>query len=380
MKIVLLSILIWLSVQLDVYAEENEITVLALTTGGANLTDVEQQLDYLENHWPNSGGVTIKLANNGVPVTLTSTVYTSSATQQLSTATALPFWSTYRQNYAADIMLLFTGSVSNPDTCGQAVQHNWTKISDPSPGVWNPDSSGLDLNGSENSYYALVATGGASLCETNHTAAHELAHLLGGGHTREIETIGAYLFDYSHAFAAVVNIFGTTWGVKSILAEGSPLVCSSYGVQCQVNNTYSSSGLSNNQSTFSTTAESVANYRTGGDSGGSGGGGGGGGGGSGCSLELPIYVTGYTVDVCAPLPWTQHSVSWSDLCPSATSKYEVWYSQPDGSGYVKGWDVTTTSTPVYVTGAHSRIKIKACNASNQCTSLSSSSYLATDQC
>lgn len=253
---------VFLLVSFRAFAIDTEITVLAVTTGGADVNTVVTQMDYLAEHWPSSNGVPVFLVNGGVPVTLTSTVFTGSALTQLASITQHPNWDGLRTTYGADIMLVFTGSISG--SCGQAIQYNWTSSLDPIPGIFSQNPQGLDLNGRDDSYYALVSTNG--ICPVL-TAAHEFGHLFGGGHTREFN-FDEYLFDDSHAFAIVIEITGPPsepsefFGIKSILAEyGNPPACKSQGpISCEYSNVFSSSsGDADNQGTFSVTALSVAN-------------------------------------------------------------------------------------------------------------------------
>jgi len=108
-------------------------------------------------------------------------------------------------------------------------------------------------------------------------------------------------------------------------------------------------------------------------------GGGSAGSGGSCSLQIPSNVIGSLVQACSPVPWTEYTVNWIDSCPTASAWYEIWYSQPDGSGYVFGWSTLALWSPTFVTGAHARMKIRACHSSG-CSNLSSSSFLALQQC
>jgi len=363
------TIAVLLLFSFPVFAVDTKITIIAVTTGGANAGNVTKNINYLKAHWPNNGGVTLKFVNGGVPFTLTTAIDTRDANTQLAAAMQRPNWNILRETNSADVMLLFTGEIS--DKCGHAIQRHWA-ISNNAPAQFMPNSSGLDLRGSNDSYFAIIATTNSD-CPTEETAAHEFGHLFGGGHTKPLfEPIPIYLYPDSHATATVSSIFlgGMTGfiGTKTILAETMVSLCRNHvpPVSCAVIPSYSSSGGTNNQRAFTKTAKSVANYRTTPSN-------------SGCVLQTPSNVLGSLVGVCLPFPVTQYLVNWQDACPSATSNYAVWFSQPDGAPYQLAGFSASTSTEIHVDGSSARIRIQACDGS-QCSSLSASSFLAIDLC
>jgi hypothetical protein len=255
------------------------------------------------------------------------------------------------------------------------------------------------LNGAEDSWGVVVETVKTSCTVYHEHAIHEVGHLFGAGHLPPPYSLpNFYLFPDSHAFKATVPFAGV-W--RTIMA--GPVG----GIQT---NTFSAAaGSTNNRQALVTTAQSVANYRRGvvvgppvavaqcsdgidndgnaltdypAEPGCS----------SptdetessippppGCGLTPPTFVTGALTGVCAPPPWTSHSVSWVDLCPEASSSYEIWYSQPDGSPYSYGWTLVNPLTNVFVTGSNSRIRVRSCNGPS-CAPLSASSYVALSQC
>lgn len=275
------------------------------------------------------------------------------------------------------------------------------------PGLFVPDPSNLnlDLRGASNGYAAIAeASTGCPIL----TAAHELAHLLGSGHTYSVAA-GKYLTDTSHAAAYTITSQWGTSGFKTVEAQGSnPPECASEGVACQYLSMYSAGYVltlpepANTHATFETTALSVANYFAGSGEGGEGGGGGGGGGqypqcndgidndgdgqvdypndsdcaslgddnesdsggggGGGCSLQVPVNLTATLIGTCSPPPWTQYALTWVDTCPSASHNYEIHYRQPPTTGIWRfGWKAYIPSSPAFVKGANSRVKVRACN-------------------
>lgn len=164
-------------------ALDTEITVLALTAGGANGARLVANIDYLQQHWTTVGGVTLTLSNSGHPVSLTSTFLLGTASERLQQAISLPNWSALREQYAADIVLVFTNSFTD-NFCGGAPQSYWI-----GPGAsFHPNQSdnNLDRRGKDDSYRAIIRTNDSDFCPSDiipTLAAHELGHLLGGGHT-----------------------------------------------------------------------------------------------------------------------------------------------------------------------------------------------------
>lgn len=80
-----------------VSALDTEITVLALTTGGADSDFVDDNIMFLQDHWATAAGVTVKFANGGDPVALPGAFLTGTASQQLQDVSAHPQWSQFRE-------------------------------------------------------------------------------------------------------------------------------------------------------------------------------------------------------------------------------------------------------------------------------------------
>lgn len=401
----------------EVQVHDKDIRILAVASPGTSTVGVLEQLDFLTAKWPGSNGVTVSLANGGVPIPL-SQVLTGGGLAQLNQAVSDPAWDALRTTWGADLMIVFSPSISGQGACGRAVQINWTSIDDPIPGnfIANPLTMDLDLRGAVDSYYAIseVSAGCPTL-----TAAHEMAHLLGSGHTKSVAA-GKYLTSTSHAAVSLATRRGVTMGNKTIAAQGAnPPECVAEQVECGYIFVYSN-GVAlggddgDTEGTFEITALSVANYING--AGGSNGGGGGGGalpecndgidndgdgfvdygsdpdcasfsdddeddtsgGGGGCSLQSPSSLTAVFVGACAPYPTTQYSLFWTDTCPSATSYYEVYKEQPIGSGFVFGWQSFVPSSPVFINGPPGKLRVRSCSLSS-CSGYSNTITI-TDSC
>lgn len=370
-------------------AGDTEISILALRDGGADPSKVAQQLVYIDDFWPDSA-IGLNFINGFQAIKITNSILSGSSSSQLTQAQSISLpgdatktkWEEYRDGLGADVVLMFTGGASN---CGLAVQTNWIKPGTPGGGVFQvgPGSSTYDLHGAENGYFALVVAN--SSCP-EHVALHELGHLLGGGHTPVPPgSLGSYLNDDSHALALSIYIPPYIDNhYQTVLAEGQPLACQSRpNGQCNVNDQFSAlSGYNDNTATIAQTAPSVANYRVVPDmtnppapppptiS-------------SGCTLKTPQIVQGGLIDVCNNHPvfglGSVYYVQWSPGCTSATTEYEIWYSQPDGSGYNHLADSVNPWAEIQVGGANSRIRVKACSATS-CTGLSPTSYVLVDEC
>ena len=250
---------------------ETEITILAVSTGGADITDARTKMQYLKDTWDGYSGTSIKLINGGYPITLTTTTYTGSYNSQLSSAKNHPEWENYRNSWAADVVIIFTGRLSNAGACGAAVQYHWNDSITTAPNVFDDARDGtidgLDTYGKDDSYYAIVATGSHNNCSTfDHIAAHEFGHLLGAGHTLFASDRGDYLFTDSHAdyyeeFYSDPFVGSFTFGYYTIVAERDPSDCfeAPRNIPCFVNHEYSNiSGDKNNERALNKTAKSVA--------------------------------------------------------------------------------------------------------------------------
>ena len=399
---------------------DNQIRVLAVSTNGVSSADVILQMNFLEFFGTPAVGVEIELANGGVPVPLGVTL-SGSDFDRLNQAKANPTWQSYRSTWGADVMILFS---TNMEGCGLAPQYNWASAQDPIPGefIGDPLNFNLDLRGASNGYAAIVEVGGG--CPPMMTAAHEMGHLLGSGHTYSVSE-GLYLTNTSHAAAFVSETApGQFTGFKTLGAqESNPPECVDEAIICQRVSFYSNGFFpsfppnvpkANAIATFNITALSVANYYVGSGGGGHGGGvpggpdpqcddgvdndgdghtdypndpdcaslgdddesdtGGGGGGGGGCGLQVPANLVATLVAVCSPPGWTQYTLTWVDFCPSASSYYQVYKEQPVASGFVFGWQSFVPSSPAFINGPPGLVKVRACNFSS-CSGFSNTALL-----
>jgi hypothetical protein len=94
---------------------------------------------------------------------------------QLVSARHNPLLLNLRNQYAADVIIFFTGKFEQISVCGHAVQYNWTGLG--AHGFVDPDMDGLDLAGANNSYVAIVASNNPACTPIGETALHEFGHL-----------------------------------------------------------------------------------------------------------------------------------------------------------------------------------------------------------
>lgn len=375
MKRIILGILLLIALPATSLALDTTIRVLAVhPSNHATAQDLAASFDHmvwLREAWLDSdlditSNVTVTLINGGSSVPLGISL-TGGVSTQLNSAKTKIEQSSIANTYGADVVLVFSRNTTG--ACGKALQPHW--IIDQAGGgsfVALPPN-GLDLrgavNGAGNGYVAIVDLS----CDVN-LGAHEFGHLLGGGHVGGGVNPHPYLNPDSHAYAGFIDL--GQWGgflyFRTALSNENECIVAG----CSFLRFYSDN-LPNrgdfdhrNVRTFDQTALSVANYRTGSP--------------PPPVLKAPVNVSGYQVAACNPPPWTEHFVTWQEGGSTAPVEwFEVWYSQPDGWPYVYGWSRIFENSPVFVTGAHSRIKVRTCNSS-VCTVLSSSSYLATSNC
>ena len=346
------------------HAEETVITVLGVMLPGSNYTRSKEFLDDLADstYWDSSYqdvGVTIRLANWGIPIPMPAPMQSTGVGDPLEqAATAHADAENYGLRNNADVVIYFTGSFDNPNTCGEAENKVWTDGFGPPPEPrWQPGSNGLDLRGSENSYEAIVATDGAICPDDDHVALHELGHLLGAGHETSASSPDCCLFLYSHAH--LISFAGM--GLYTIVAQQTEFR-TLYPFWSTPTNYLMLGSTDNNLSTVQTTGRSVANYRVDAE--------------SipppppfnppqplppGCSLQSPSNLTAVLVAECDPFPTTHYRLYWSDLCPGAALYYQVEYSQPVGHPYVNSVTSVSPWADVVVQGVPAQVRVRACD-------------------
>ena len=98
------------------------------------------------------------------------------------------------------------------------------------------------------------------------------------------------------------------------------------------------------------------------------------------SATVPYNVEGYLQEICMEgTSATLYRMLWSHHCPTEVTRYEIYYSQPDGAANVWGWNVVQQFTDLWVLGVPSRVRVRSCGPGG-CSQLSASSFLAVDQC
>jgi hypothetical protein len=330
------------------------------------VTYLAEQLTYLKDTWNNTGlhassGIGVELVNGGQPIVAALAGMPATVVATPGWAAANPTIVQLRNSWQADVIVLLTTAT---DVCGAADQY-FTN------GQFFPDAQGMDLNGRNTSYVAVVSTGCGPL-----TAAHEFGHLLGGGHAATANN--PRLYADSRAYMRLVfepwPINLTYDWATAVVSNGE---CPALGGDFCIHQSYYSrnapehgNGNQQNARTFNITAKSVANYITPPTP-------------PTPILNPPINVHGFLISNCDPPGWTRHQVHWSDDPQTNVqiTAYEIWHSQPPGQPV----QFTGTISPfqqfsdIYVTGANSQIYVKACSNA-QCSALSASSYLAQFTC
>jgi len=187
-------------------------------------------------------------------------------------APVIPGAPSLREIWAADITLLLTDEASVQTTqgtlpiCGLA--------DGGAIGIWlgagrsfQPDSEGVDLRGSEDAWFALVATAASAVpCNLlKNGSAHEIGHLMGGGHWATPNPGTEPLNSNGRADRKLVYQTFPSYGIQTArTALSGPNACVSFS-NCPEVTTYSSPsfyGISSRQNvqTIAQTAKSVANY------------------------------------------------------------------------------------------------------------------------
>ena len=360
MKILLiLSLLLMLS-SLNAWSLDSEIKILPVYASnagsGAWIAKQKTALNYFETVWQNSNVVVpVNILNNQNSLPLNSSLFGSSV-QQHQQAESLQSLIDLRNNHGADLVVVFTTGVS--DACGIAPTEYWINSSVPTTFI--PNSSGVDLRAKEVGYIALVDIA----CGLDVTA-HELGHLFGAGHVIAAGGSHPYLFDDSHADAQFINLpppLSILINYRTIVSD-TDAECVNQTFPCEVLQNFSTRTDHDNKKAVQTTALSVANYRQ-----------------TPLILVPPDNIFGFLVASCSPPPWDHHRMFLSEGGSNvAIDHFEIFYSQPPTGSYVYGWSKSNEWSDVYVVGADSSMKVRACTTS-LCSNLSSGSYLANWGC
>lgn len=367
------------------WAVDDEIRILAVYTSDASTTNIQDQMLNIQQAWISTGligfptPVGVNIANAGLGVALGGAPLTGFDYQQYDQAKIRQELLDKRNQYGADVVVVFTSAMLDDfgrQICGFAKQHDWTDFGG-YPGAFVPDlATGLDLRPAETFFLAIVATTPSSCVSGSgeHLSAHEIGHLLGGGHehgvTTSLPSDGMYLYEDSHAF--IKRIYpgrggGEARGELTALAtrhgDGDSMCINS---QCDHKLEFSSTNFGDtnheNKRAFEIVAKSVANFRVP----------------PVCGLSPPDEVGGLLTHICYTTQpaQTRYQVWWSNSCSAETDYYELHAGQFIVGPYNKFWTTPNQSSGVYVInppGPNSNyVKVKACDANGTCSELSDS--------
>jgi hypothetical protein len=372
-------------------AQETEVTVLGVLLPGADYNKAVSFLNDLADpiYWtyPNDVGVSVRLGNWGVPVPMPAPLVSNGSGSDLDQFyNAILDEQTHQLRYDADVVMFFTGEFSNP-SCGLAFQINWTSLSGAPVGSrWNPGGNGLDLNGAETSFAAIVSTVGPNCGTFVDTAIHELGHLFGVGHEYPPATLACCLNNDSHAAVFQAQL---PWPMppggwfRTITSQAISPTFSRVWAKPPGSFYTPIPWYANERGTVVQTGVSVANYRT-----------------TvvpppppppvtpppplppGCSLQTPTTVSGVQTGVCVGSPpvYTSYNMYWGDACQGATDYYQVEHSQPIGMPYQVTGTTLSPWTGILVEGPDSMLRVRSCQIGVGCTSLSSDFLVVQDVC
>jgi len=345
---------------LSAWSTDSEIKILSVYASNAStgtwIAKQKTALTYFDTVWDNSSIVVpVNILNNQNSLPLNSQL-SGSSVQQHQQAESLQSLIDLRNNYGADLVVVFTTGVS--DACGVAPTEYWINSSVPTTFI--PNSSGLDLRAKEVGYIALVDIA----CDLD-VAAHELGHLFGAGHVTASGGSHPYLFDDSHADAQFFNFpppHSILINYRTIVSD-TGAECVNQVFPCTVLQNFSTRTGRDNTKAVQTTALSVANYRQ-----------------IPVILVPPTNLFGFLVGSCLPPPYDHHRIFWSEGGSNVSiDHYEIFYSQPPTGSYIYGWSKSSEWTDAYVVGTNASVKVRACTTS-LCSNLTSASYLATWGC
>ncbi len=416
--------------QLNPPVVEDTIHILVLKEAGVSQTYTETQLNSLLNAWEDTSftlgnaPVSLTVINAAAPLIMpdisSSAGYITHrnavhALVSVPVGGALPI----RDALAADIVLLFVDAFagSNPYlTCGRADQDNWIPPPPSSGGQFDEDPlTGLDLNGKDDYYIALIANDVPCNGPGNTLVlAHEFGHLLGAGHYEVPAGVSAPRPGLLANSKAAWRSAG--WGITRYTTIGmSPADSPCLSFWCIYDNVWSDWSFTwndpqrRNTDAIDLTAESLAHYRMGtptfgatetcidgidndGD-------------GQTDTGQDPDCSTGnsevplppplpptcdatvrpfglftYLVDGCVPGTSTSHyRLAWGHHCPDQVFEYEIWAATPPTGLRTFRWVVPNTGSDAFITNGSGRIWVRSCGVGG-CSGFTLNSVIVTDIC
>jgi hypothetical protein len=195
------------------HGQETTVNVLAVELPpGGYATYIQQQMADLAAHWPNPAGITVTLVDGGYP-TYVAGIGIGSGGPDEQLAAAKAGFETYN---IRGTVIFFSPYVA---PCGIASMDNWDGYG---RHAFIPNANGLDLDGADTFYAALVRTHNCPA----HTALHEFGHLFSGGHSQTgsgAAPSGWYLLPNNHAYWIAFSYPYQYMSQKTVMTQGGIL-------------------------------------------------------------------------------------------------------------------------------------------------------------